>query len=196
MRPHLCAHMVSLQAHHEKQMLHHLQDIQLGSFDDVLSPHLRRRFLQRFPRPACHRRMARMGSLHNDLSRTLLGNDQRRPQMLRMHRQALHAVLSEAEEINKQQKAFCCFCILLLHICLLTVIDDKRTAFLCCSFLYSLFLYRYRDIPCDGLFDPVFESVVDAAFQGFQTVFVEEVPCGMQREGVYIEGDGDRAAGL
>ena len=75
-RPDMRPYLVSLQAYNEKQVLYHLQDIQLGSPDDVFAPcdgqqHL---FMVTGYILACY--MAYMGDMCIYISRKVLGKQQ------------------------------------------------------------------------------------------------------------------------
>ena len=95
MRPDMCTHMVSLQAHYEKQVLHHLPNIQLGPSDDVPSVDNDKQFLRPYTRDILNNHMDYMGSLRIGISREILGKEQYGSQMLRVYRQAVHPVLQK-----------------------------------------------------------------------------------------------------
>jgi len=66
-------------------MLYHLQDIQLGSSDDVYAHDVHRQLLYKDTSHNGIRRMGGVGIMHNDVSRKILGAIKRIAQMLPMY---------------------------------------------------------------------------------------------------------------
>ena len=95
-RSDLCADLVSFPADHEKQMLHHLPDLQLGPSDDVYPYALCKRFLLLVADPDVCDRLVRVGALCAALSGAVLGKVKRCFEVFGVHRQAVYPVLSEA----------------------------------------------------------------------------------------------------
>ena len=81
-------------------MLYHLSHIQLGSPYDAIPYDIHKGLLFALARAYSLYRMDSMGELCIPLPRALLGAVERRPQMLGMHRQALHTVLQETQKVN------------------------------------------------------------------------------------------------
>ena len=80
------SHLVSFQAYNEEQMLHHLQNIQLGSFDDVYADNNRKQLVFMDSRHILIYDMAYMGIVCFYISGKVLGKQQYGTQMFWMYR--------------------------------------------------------------------------------------------------------------
>ena len=81
-------------------MLHDLPHFQLGPPDDVFSLGFYGRILCAVAGGNCNFRVACLGIVRNDLSRTFLGDNESFFKVLRMHGQTLYAVLSETKKMK------------------------------------------------------------------------------------------------
>jgi hypothetical protein len=100
------AFLLSFQTYYEEQMLYHLPHIQLGPPYDAIPHDIYKGLLFALARAYSLYRMGRMGELCISLPRALLGAVERRPQMLGVHRQALHTVLQKIKAKIKKYYAF------------------------------------------------------------------------------------------
>ena len=85
-RSDLRADLVPLPAPDAHPLLYHLPDLQLGPPDDVHPHDLHGRLLRCEPAEPGLSRLAGLGGVHYDVPRAVLGQEQCRPQMLRVHR--------------------------------------------------------------------------------------------------------------
>ena len=80
-------------------MLYNLQNIQLGSPDDVLADYHTEQFLLMVARHICSYDMAHMGNMRIHIPGKILGKQQHGSSLFRMYRQTVYAVLQKAEKI-------------------------------------------------------------------------------------------------